>query len=248
MWNKSNMTFFRFYENFLELFKSRLLFHDLRITRKACSRRSWKNYKYVYVIYQVASHFLFLVTVKGIRFATGFHENWNLELCNLNYQSGYLQIFLSSKVRVMYIVFFEALNINTPWWHWIVVIAHVVFSAKSRLQCSWKSHSSSSFKQQQRHFFHEMCYVQNGPRELRSRSRFMDFGGMGARENFSSFYKMACKSLFLLQIKYIEKFKLLLQLQIVGGGEVKLCYYAMKGSIAGGGGGGGPHKKIFKKI
>ena len=87
-------------------------------------------------------------------------KNWNLELCNLTYKSGYLQIFfLSSKVRVMYIVFFEAPNINKPWWHWIVVIAHVVFSPKSRLQCSWKSHSSSSFKQQQRHFFHDMFYV-----------------------------------------------------------------------------------------
>ena len=65
----------------------------IRTTRKACSRRSWKNYKYIYVIYRVASQFLFLLTVKGIRFATGFHENWNLELCNLTYKSGYLQIF-----------------------------------------------------------------------------------------------------------------------------------------------------------
>ena len=48
MGNISNMTFFRFYENFLELFKSELLFHDLRMTRKTCSRRSWKNYKYIY--------------------------------------------------------------------------------------------------------------------------------------------------------------------------------------------------------
>ena len=152
--------FFRFYENFLELFKSGLLFHELRITRKACSRRSWKNYKYIYVIYRVASQFLFLLTVKGIWFATGFHEHWNLELCNLTYKCGYRQIFsLSSKVRVTYIVFFEALNINTPWWHWMVVIAHVVYSAKSRLQCSWKSHSSSSFKLQQRHFSHDMFYV-----------------------------------------------------------------------------------------
>ena len=136
------------------------MFYDFWMTRKACSRQSWKKYKYIYVIYFVASQFLFLLTVKGIRFATGFHQNWNLELCNLTYKSGYLQIFsLSSKVRVMYIVFFEALNINTPWWHWIVVIAHVVFSAKSRLQCSWKSHSSPSFKQRQRHFFHDMFYV-----------------------------------------------------------------------------------------
>ena len=44
------------------------------------------------VIYRVALQFLFLLTVKGIRFATGFHENWNLELCNLTYKSGYLQI------------------------------------------------------------------------------------------------------------------------------------------------------------
>ena len=145
--------FFRLYENFLELFKSGLLFHDFWMTRKACSRRRWKNYKYIYVIHRVASQFLFLLTVKRIRFATGFHENWSLELCNLTCKSGYLQFFLSCKVRVMYIVLFEALNINTPWWHWIVVIAHVVFSAKSRLQCSWKSHSSTSFKQQQRHFF-----------------------------------------------------------------------------------------------
>ena len=151
--------FFRFYENCLELFKSGLLFHDLRMTRKACSRQSWKNYTYIYVINRVASQYLFLLIVKGIRFATGFHENWNLELCNLTYKSGYMQIFcLSSKVRVMYIVFFEALNINTPWWHWIVVIAHVVFSAKLRLQCSWKRHPSS-FKQQRRHFSHDMLYV-----------------------------------------------------------------------------------------
>ena len=128
--------FFRFYENFLELFKSGLLFHDLRITRKACSRRSWKNYKNIYDIYRLASQYLFLLTVKGIRFGTSFHEHWNLGLCNLTYKSGYLQIFsLSSKVRLMYIffLFFEALNINTPWWHWIVVIAHVVFSAATRL-------------------------------------------------------------------------------------------------------------------
>ena len=163
MGNISNMTFFSFLWNFLELFKSGLLFHDLRMTRKACSRRSWKNYKYIYVIYRVASQFLFLLTVKGIRFATGFHENWNLELCNLTYKHAIKVVigrffFLSSKVRVMYIVFFEALNINTPWWHWIVVIAHVVFSAKLRLQCSWKRHPSS-FKQQRRHFSHDMLYV-----------------------------------------------------------------------------------------
>ena len=100
---------------FFELFKSGLLFHDLRITRKACSRQSWKNYKYIYVIYRVASQYLFLLTVKGNRFATGFHENRNLELCSLTCKSGYLHIFsLISELRVMYIVFFEALNINTP--------------------------------------------------------------------------------------------------------------------------------------
>ena len=43
---------------------------------------------------------------------------------------------------------------------------------------------------------------------------------------------MPCTSVFLLQIKYIEKFKLLWQLKI-GGGEVKLYYYAMKGSMGG---------------
>ena len=51
------------------------------------------NYKYIYVIYRVASHFLFVLTVKGVRFAIGFHENWILELCNLTYKSGYLQGF-----------------------------------------------------------------------------------------------------------------------------------------------------------
>ena len=47
---------------------------------------------------------------------------------------------------------------------------------------------------------------------------------------------MPCKSVFLLQIKYIEKFKLLRKLKIdgVGGGEVKLYYYAMKEGMGGG--------------
>ena len=53
-----------------------------------------------------------------------------------------------------------------------------------------------------------------------------------------------CKSVFLLQIKYIGKFKLLWQLKIWVGGEVKLYYYAMKGSM---GGGGGPSKIVFKR-
>ena len=57
---------------------------------------------------------------------------------------------------------------------------------------------------------------------------------------------MPCKSVFLLQIKYIEKFKLLWQLKIFWGGirEVKLYYYAMKGIIRGG---GSPAKTIFQK-
>ena len=67
--------------------------YELWLKIKDCSRRSWKNYKYFYVFYRVASQFLFLLTVKGIRFETGFHENWNLELCNLTYKIGYLQIF-----------------------------------------------------------------------------------------------------------------------------------------------------------
>ena len=44
---------------------------------------------------------------------------------------------------------------------------------------------------------------------------------------------MPCKSVFLLQIKYIEKFKLLWQLKIDGGREVKLYCYAMKESMWG---------------
>ena len=123
------------------------------------------------------------------------------------------RFFLSSKVRV----FFEALIINTPWWHWIVVIAHVVFSAKSWLQCSWKIHSSS-FKLR------------------RTKEPVKIWGVRGARENFLRFYKMPCKSVFLLPIKYIEKLKSLWQLKIGGGGEVKWYYYAMKGSISWGGG------------
>ena len=58
---------------------------------------------------------------------------------------------------------------------------------------------------------------------------------------------MPCKSVFLLQIKYIEKFKLSWKLKIDGvggGGKVKLYYYAMKEGM---GGGGGPSKTIFKK-
>ena len=56
-----------------------------------------------------------------------------------------------------------------------------------------------------------------------------------------------CKSVFLLQIKYIGKFKLFWQLKIwVGGGEVKLYYYAMKGSM--GGGGGVLPKQFLKEV
>ena len=58
--------------------------------------------------------------------------------------------------------------------------------------------------------------------------------GVGVRENLSRFYKMPCKS---ININYYDNLKLR--------GEVKLYYYAMKGSIAGGGGGGGATKKKF---
>ena len=129
--------FFRFYENFLELFKSGLLFHDFWMTRKACSRRSWKNYKYIHVIYRVASQFLFLLIVKGIRFATSFHESWNLELC----------VFWGAKYKYT-LVTLNRCDCSRCFLSEIMATVQL-----------WKSYSCSSYKQQQRHFFHDMFYV-----------------------------------------------------------------------------------------
>ena len=58
---------------------------------------------------------------------------------------------------------------------------------------------------------------------------------------------MQRKSVFLLQIKCIEKFKLIWQLKI-GEGEVKLYYYAMKGSRAGEGSSQNNFLKKLKQI
>ena len=81
MWNISNVTFWTIV-SWLKNYKESLFKAKLEL-----------NYKYIYVIYRVASQYSFLLTVKEIRFATGFHENWNLERCNLTYKSGYLQGF-----------------------------------------------------------------------------------------------------------------------------------------------------------
>ena len=84
-----------------------------------------------------------------------------------------------------------------------------------------------------------------------TRTKEPDLGSIGGgggrwrfRENFLRFYKMACKSVFLLKIKSIDKFKLLWQSKIGGGGGkfILLCDERKHG------GRGVLPKKILKKV
>ena len=68
---------------------------------------------------------------------------------------------------------------------------------------------------------------------------------MGAWEIFLGSTKMPCKSVFLLQIKYIEKLKLLWQLKIGGRGESKIILLRNERKQRGG---GGSFQKKFKKV
>ena len=61
--------------------------------------------------------------------------------------------------------------------------------------------------------------------------------GVGVRENLSRFYKMPRKS---KNLNYYDNLKLR--------GEVKLYYYAIKGSIAGVGRGGSSQNNFYKKL